>query len=377
MKRFLPPVGLAFFLLLSACSGAEEPAVAPRPEKASATVEDALAAYDRGLDYLKTRFEGKDFGDPGLTGLATAAFLRRPGGVRPGDRELVKSCLDSLVAHQKPNGGIYDQALMNYVTCAAVMALAEAEGEEYRKTAARAAEFLKTLQKPSGGIGYSDKHPDESDLSNTQFAVESLRKAGVPVSDPVFSKALKFLQSVQNRTESNRTEYSLKDGRIVAVQDDGGAYYKPSESKAGIRKLPDGRIAFRSYGSMTYALLKCYLLAGLPKDDPRVQAAVKWIKDHYTVEENPGFDTRKDPRAGQQGYFYYLYTMAKALDLLGETRIIDADGIARDWRADLRAALLSRQREDGSWKNEHSRWMEADPLIATSYALTALSYCTE
>jgi hypothetical protein len=37
------------------------------------------------------------------------------------------------------------------------------------------------------------------------------------------------------------------------------------------------------------------------------------------------------------------------------------------------AQLVSTQRADGSWRNESARMREDDPLIATSFALVALS----
>jgi squalene-hopene/tetraprenyl-beta-curcumene cyclase len=79
-----------------------------------------------------------------------------------------------------------------------------------------------------------------------------------------------------------------------------------------------------------------------------------------------------------QGYFYYLLTMAKALNQLGVEKVKDADGIEYDWKAELSKELLARQKEDGSWKNEDKeRWFEGRPVLATAYSLTALSYCTD
>ena len=355
--------------LLVACS-AEVPEPTPGTGKAG-------TAYDRGLDFLMSQTKDGNFGNPGFSALGVSGFLVRPGGVRPGDREFVDACLKSIAANQRDDGGIYEQGVANYTTCVAIMALAASGNAEYEPVIAKAAGFVKSLQQESGGIGYSDSHPGEPDLSNTQFAIEALRSAGVPKDDPVFSKAARFLQSVQNDSESNNAEYTLEDGRIVVIQDDGGAFYKPGESKAGIEELPDGRVAFRSYGSMTYALLKCYLLAGVPKTDPRVQAAVRWVKNNYTLEENPGFETAKDPGAAKQGYFYYLMMMAKALDLLDVDTVKDKDGIEHDWRAEIRAELESRQKEDGSWVNEADRWYEGMPVIATSYALITLADCAK
>ncbi len=347
------------------------------PPKVDAKVApEILTAYDRALDFLREAAPKGHFQDPGLTALAAATFFERPGGLREDDREFVTGLTDYILSFQKKDGGIYHQGLANYTTCASIMALAGIEDPACKEAVARAADFLKTLQTPSGGIGYSDKNPGEADLSNTQFAIESLRLAGVKPDDPVVSETLRFLQSVQNRSESNNAVYELEDGRIVAVADDGGAYYKPGESKAGMRELPDGRVELRSYGSMTYALLKCYLLAGLTAEDPRVKAAVKWVRTHYTIDENPGFQDAKNPNASLQGLYYYYFTMAKALDLLDTEVVKDVDGLEHEWKMELSERLASLQREDGSWLNDRSeRWMEGNPVIATSYALIALSRC--
>jgi squalene-hopene/tetraprenyl-beta-curcumene cyclase len=370
MALRLSVVLLVFATLLAACDGSG--GVSPQR---SFVDEGLLAAYDRGLDFLRAAAPEGNFMDPGLTGIAAAPFVNRPGGIREEDAEFVDGLLDYILSFQKADGGIYDKGLANYTTCAAIMALASDDDPKRALAVGKAADFLKTLQTSSGGIGYSDKNPGVADLSNTQFALESLRMAGVKPNDPVVSETLKFLQSVQNRSESNNATYELADGRIVAIQNDGGAFYKPGESKAGMRELPDGRVELRSYGSMTYALLKCYLLAGLTADDPRVLASVKWIRTHFTLEENPGFQGNENPNAALQGLYYYYFTMAKALDLLGTDVVEDVDGLKHEWRKELSEHLLTLQREDGSWLNEKAeRWMEGNPVLATSYALIALSH---
>ena len=371
MLRFVT-IGMILLAPVVAGCGEGDPGIAP------STSMSPVPEYDRGLDFLRAAASGGNFVDPGLTALAAATFQMRPGGAREADDEFVDGMLEFVAGFQKESGGIYDKAVANYTTSCAVMALAGADDSKYSEVIAKAVAFLKSLQTESGGIGYSDRNPGEPDLSNTQFAIEALRRAGVKADDPVVSETLKFLQSVQNRSESNDTRYKLEDGTIVAVMDDGGAFYKPGESKAGTEDLPDGRVGLRSYGSMTYALLKCYLLAGLDKDDPRVAAAVKWIRTHFTLEENPGFQNPDEPNASLQGLYYYYFTLAKALHLLGIEKVEDADGIEHDWKTELRSKLLSLQREDGSWLNEESeRWMEGNPVLATSYALAAFSYVAD
>jgi squalene-hopene/tetraprenyl-beta-curcumene cyclase len=267
------------------------------------------------------------------------------------------------------------------VTSAAVLALAQAQREKDRPVIERARDFLKRLQADEGegytsgdrfygGVGYGgDERPD---LSNLQMALEALDAAGVPSEDDSFQKALTFLRRCQNNSESNDLALA-EDGVTYASGDDGGAGYAPGDSKAGFIVLSDGRKVPRSYGSMTYALLKSYLFAGLPKDDPRVQAAWKWLRENYTLDVNPGFQSSQDPTAAYQGLFYYFATMAKTLELWGEPTLTDGAGKEHDWRAELAGRLIAMQRPDGSWINANAeRWFEGNPVLATSYAMITL-----
>jgi squalene-hopene/tetraprenyl-beta-curcumene cyclase len=173
-------------------------------------------------------------------------------------------------------------------------------------------------------------------------------------------KALIFVSRCQNlESEYNTTAFAAKNP-------DGGFYYTPAgggSSPAG--KTPDGGL--RSYAAMTYAGLKSMIYAGLSPDDPRVKAALAWLKAHYSLDENPGL--------GDSGLYYYYDTFAKALAASKLDTIVDDKGVKHDWRADLVRALATRQRADGSWTNANGKWMEGDPNLATGFALLALSYC--
>ena len=118
---------------------------------------------------------------------------------------------------------------------------------------------------------------------------------------------------------------------------------------------------------MTYSGLKSMIFAGLTQDDPRVKAAVDWIRKHYALDSNPGM--------GDAGLYYYYHTFAKALDTLGADEIEDAQGRKHDWRRELAEELARRQDANGSWVNGNPRWMEGDPNLATAFALLALSHC--
>ena len=115
---------------------------------------------------------------------------------------------------------------------------------------------------------------------------------------------------------------------------------------------------------MSYAGLKSYIYANLHKDDPRVVAAVNWLKKNYSVDENPAL--------GAQGLYYYYLTLTKALTAYGDDTFTDAAGKTHDWRHELMKKLVSLQKFEGFWVNENNRWWEGDPVLVTSYSLLAL-----
>jgi squalene-hopene/tetraprenyl-beta-curcumene cyclase len=118
---------------------------------------------------------------------------------------------------------------------------------------------------------------------------------------------------------------------------------------------------------MTYSGLKSMLHAGLGPDDPRIKAAVAWIRKNYDLKSNPGL--------GDAGLYYYYHVFAKTLYTLGDSSFEDIAGTAHDWRTELAEQLSRSQQENGCWVNSNNRWMEGDPNLTTAYALLALSYC--
>jgi len=306
---------------------------------------------------------------PGISALITTALLE--SGV-PASDPVVAKALKRLEGFVQKDGGIYYSKSnhRNYETCISIMAFSSAnQGGRYTAIIKNAEKFLRGLQWDEGeglessdtsfgGAGYG-KH-QRPDLSNTQYLIEALRKAGVKSDDPAIQKALVFVSRTQNlESEFNTTPFSSKIN-------DGGFYYTPAAggtSQAG--NTPDGGL--RSYGSMTYAGLKSMIYAGVDKNDKRVKAANEWIRRHYSLKENPGM--------GQMGLYYYFHTFAKALDTMQVKQFKDAKGDVHNWRAELVNHLAELQQENGSWTNKAERWYEADPNLATAYALLALSHC--
>ena len=361
-------VGICPFFVNTARS-AEEPAgkFGPDPKQYEATVSKAV-------DYLQTKGQASDGSyskriGVGATALITTGLLRHG---RSPDDPLVQRSLKFLEGFVQKDGGIYTPKgdFSNYETSLAVMCFSEANADKrYDKLLEAANKFLRGLQwdgeeghdKESvyfGGGGYGrEKRPD---LSNTAFLIDALKSSGAKADDQAIKNALIFVSRCQNlETEHNTTPFAAR-------VNDGGFYYSGAvdEDKTEDR-TPNGGL--RSYGTMTYAGLKSLIFAGLKPDDPRVKAAVGWISKNYDVKSNPGL--------GDAGLYYYYQTFGKTLDALGQDTITDAKGAKHDWRKDLAEELARRQKPDGSWVNDNSKWMEGDANLATGFALLALSYC--
>jgi squalene-hopene/tetraprenyl-beta-curcumene cyclase len=338
--------------------------------------KERTAVVNRAVAYLRSRQNADGSFAPRLAGPGVSAVVAA-GLIRNGvttDEPLLAKTLAYLESKVQPDGGVYERALANYTTSVALVAFAGANtGGKYDAVIRNATKFLRTLQAGDdgkvesgdvrfGGLGYDGK--SRPDLSNTQYFLEALQAAGVGKDDPAVQRALVFVNRCQNLPgEHNDQPFAAK----TTDEDRGGLVYNPIDADKNDRDgTPQGGL--RSAGAMTYGGLKSFLYAGVTKDDPRVQGAIKWIRAHYTLDENPGM--------GKAGLFYYYHTFAKAMTALGEDKFTDAKGVAHDWRRELFEALKKRQRPDGSWISDGDRTFgESNPELATAFALLALSYC--
>ncbi len=225
-----------------------------------------------------------------------------------------------------------------------------------------------------GGWGYSQLPPRkpaagtpvsplvEANLSATVFALEALSCAGVTNDDPMILRARAFVERCQNF--GNDPAY-----------DDGGFYFvaaDPVRNKAGVAgRDVQGRERFVSYGSTTADGLRALLLCGEASDSPRVQAARRWLDRRFNPAVHPGEYPERREAARQSPYFYYVHSLTEAWLRLPPS----PDTIAQA-RA-LAEELISRQAEDGSWKNSAVDVREDDPLVATPMALLALRGCLD
>jgi squalene-hopene/tetraprenyl-beta-curcumene cyclase len=244
-----------------------------------------------------------------------------------------------------------------------------------------------TPEDPSyGGWGYYPDLPDKdasgglpdarltANLSATVFSIGALRLAGVPAEDPALQKARAFVERCQNWGEASDRPAgapATMDPRF----DDGGFFFSPlvpDSNKAGVAGTgADGRTRYRSYGSMTADGLRALLRLGVPFDHERVQAAARWMTQHFSAEANPGAFPAEAELRRASSYYYYVWTAAHALRAMGATEIETGAGRVH-WAHALAEGLLARQRPDGSWANASMELREDDPLVATPFAMAAL-----
>ena len=369
-------------VIVGVISGAAEELQPSKPSNISLKKELARA-IDRGCDFLiATQREDGTWSDADYTAVTSLALVALQGD--PEERHAVKKepalkkGYEYLLSSVNANGGVYRiETLMNYNTAVSVLALVASNDPAFHDEIIEARRWLVRGQQDfgvkgvvdhelDGGFGYGDG-TEKADMSNTILSLEALYYTKHLVEDTATSKddeldwdaAIQFVQRCQNLPETNPQTWASGD-----EVNRGGFVYNPSSSKAGEMTLEDGRVALRSYGSISYAGMLSYIYADMKPDDSRVQAVRQWLEANYTLDENPGMD--------QQGLFYYYYTMSKALGLAGIQELQTKDGKRVDWAKELSLKMLDLQRQDGSWFNDTARWWEKDAALVTGYALLTL-----
>jgi squalene-hopene/tetraprenyl-beta-curcumene cyclase len=369
MKRSLSSLLAA----VAVCAGAslvapvraEQAKTAPpaaAPSLSAATRSQVMASLKKGADYLRKEQGADGLWDKnyGVTGVAVIALLNEPGVAKADAMKTVTPALDAFVKLAKPDGGMYENIIPHYITAVSVSALAAAGRPQDQKLIKAGAAYLRENMLDEGegiaktdfwygGMGYGGAtRPDrKADIISLEYALRAMHDAEMPADDVAWQRALTFLQRTQNNSETNDQKWAANDGGFV--------YYP------GFSYNPDGPT--RSYGSVSYAGLLSYSWANLKKTDPRVQAVMKWVKNNYTVDENPGL--------GQKTVYYYYMVMAKALAALGEPTFTDANGRRHNWREELSQKLISLQHADGSWVNPVKDEMQDNPHLVTGFVLAA------
>lgn len=356
----------------------------PSPGTAAIRLE-LRPAIDRGLKWLLSSQNSNGWWStseqPAVTALVLTAFNQESSGRFRNRTSEINQAWDFVLSSAKEDGSIHRGNLINYNTSLCLLALATADEPRFLPVIQNARAYLARTQidegtkgkvdtEWDGGVGYGSKY-QHSDMNNTLTAIEAMRwsenllpkDSVLPASrgpDLNWVAVAQFLQACQNLPSHNSSSW-VSD----LPKDRGGFVYYPGHSMAGgVTNTVTGKVALRSYGSISYAGLLSYIYAKVDREDPRVTAVLEWLKDNYTLDENP--------EMGQQGYFYYLHLMTKALVAARVDELKLRDGTVVDWRSAVAKRLIQLQKPNGSWINEDKRWWETDPNLVTAYSVLTL-----
>jgi hypothetical protein len=194
-------------------------------------------------------------------------------------------------------------------------------------------------------------------ISATALALQALAACGQGNRE----RALPFVRRCQN--------YSETGGEF----DDGGFFFAPGDpirNKAGTAgRDAAGNERWRSYESATCDGILSLAACGVGADDPRMRAAVGWVRRHAgNTNEVCGWAASR--LRARDGLRYY------GASGLGEVLASLGGELRGEWwsrsRRRLDEFLLGSQRADGSWRNDAEDSFEDEPVVATAFALRAL-----
>jgi hypothetical protein len=225
-----------------------------------------------------------------------------------------------------------------------------------------------------GGFGYrparakgdpGERVPefDYPHLAAVMFVVEALALSEHPGAREALRKARIFVGRCQNYAEPE------------PAGNDGGFVFSPaiaSLNKAGPEQ--GNATGFRSYGTMTANGLRLLSILGYGTAHPRFVAAAEWLRGNFRADAVPGEFTMDRLESQASVYYYYVWTVAHALQLLGRVAIDTPRGNVY-WARELTTQLIDRQLPDGMWRNDAAARKESLIPIADMVALPALAIC--
>ena len=247
------------------------------PAKA-VTTADLQAAIGRAKDFLLVNQNSNGWwstsDQPAVTGLVLTALTLDPAEFSPNRSSELNRAYDFILSSAKPDGSIQRSGMANYNTALCLIALVSAKDDSFTPVIMNARRYLASSQIDmggkgtndtpfDGGIGYGSKY-QHSDMNNTLMAVEAMRLSegvglkhvpvlkdqtllAAPGPDIDWKAVAQFVQNCQNLPAVNSADWVSSDPK-----DRGGFVYYPGRSNAGgVTNAATGRVALRSYGSMS------------------------------------------------------------------------------------------------------------------------------
>lgn len=179
-------------------------------------------------------------------------------------------------------------------------------------------------------------HSGHVDLSMTRRAVEALVASGLPADNPAIREAVGFAERC--RTPEGAFVYTATETALNKGRRDG--------SDPG-------------YGTATADGVLLRLAAG-----EAVDRGKQALSAMHRADENP--------RVGEGPFRPYARAM-RGYYRAAAGRVFARVGGPQNWEQALASAVIDEQQSDGTWANTRTEQKEDEPIVATGFALEALS----
>jgi hypothetical protein len=373
IKRF----GYAIAWVLIAINCGCQPA-APRATEMLAHSERGLGG---GIDYLLScqaddgLWHSPNYGNlkhgAAITAFVIYAIAHCPERLTPESRSQLQSAVDALLPAIRRFGYVANDDGADYSNYGSAMLLRGCQQAELNLPADVRQTLVAYLVRAQldADEGFDESSPDYGGWDLTGWMTGQRPSTGTNI-----SVSATVMEALSDHRADAGVEIALQRStswlaRCQNRSGDGGFFFHPRRDHDGNKAgwTDDSRTRPKSYGTATTDGLRAARAAGMLSTDPSVEFALQWLIDNPRLDVVPGFADDPDGQSWQSGLrYYYYYSLCQSLDWLPDEQ-------AARLAEEISRILLNEQASDGSWSNRQARMREDDPVIATAFAVIALS----
>jgi len=402
-------VAIAIVMLFLGCDGAFG-----QEHATLANAIEWLVAQQDETGAFKSKHYGPMKQGAATTSLALYSLSMLPDDLREKHTDAIGKAFEFLMPGTKARGRVANpDGSLDHPVYSTAMLLVAAKRLEYEIEPELATKLLDFLIRSQcvEGRGFDPINPNYggwdvigpdvmagktsgTNVSVARFVLEAFACI-VPVKD---EPTLALDETIIERVRESRQRALDWLKRLHKDSSDGGFYFSAQPGSAlNKSQTNDGKP--KSYGSATCDALLALNFAGDTSSETYT-AANTWILTRTKGTDIGGFENQKDSGWPKALQFYYLQSLTRVkaflhqqmLKELPEPGAIDLDPEAKDpatitpislsvrnmrflaeRETDVQSVFKTAQHEDGRFQNKSALMRENDPLIATSFAIIALS----
>ena len=199
-------------------------------------------------------------------------------------------------------------------------------------------EALTPPKRPDDAQGVD--RPSVANISATLFGLGALKISGFPAKIPPCSRRSLSWSAARTFPE---TVASFTPPTAISIIRRGAGFLRDRHR----RRTPVARAC------------------GLAEDHPRGQGRSEWLEKNFDATRVAGAFPEDKERRRESLYYYYCWSVSHALGRYPTDH--------KTWARELTEELLRRQKPEGHWVNPVPGMTEDEPIVATTFAVSALS----